>query len=79
VSRVDSIDTFNSLRTDGDFCYQGRDTEIAKKNNIVETYWHDHSLERSWGALSDGTISFSIQFSGEECFFWIFLKETSVM
>jgi hypothetical protein len=29
---------------------------------IVETYWHDHSLESSWGALSDGTICFSIQF-----------------
>jgi hypothetical protein len=33
-----------SLRTDcGDFCYQGQDTEIAKKIKIVETYWHDHS------------------------------------
>jgi hypothetical protein len=33
-------------------------TQIFK---IVETYGHDHSLERSWGALSGGTISFSIQ------------------
>jgi hypothetical protein len=29
---------------------------------IVGTYWHDHSLESSWEALSDGSISFSIQF-----------------
>jgi hypothetical protein len=36
---------------------------------IVETYWHDHSLENSWGALSDGTIRFSIQpFSGGNAF-----------
>jgi hypothetical protein len=27
-----------------------------KKFKIVETYWHYHSLESSWGALSDGTI-----------------------
>jgi hypothetical protein len=30
------------------------------KIKIGETYWHDHSLESSWGALSYGTISFSI-------------------
>jgi hypothetical protein len=34
------------------------ETEIAQINWIVETYWHDHSLESSWGVLSDGTISF---------------------
>jgi hypothetical protein len=34
--------------------------KLPQKFNIVETYWHDHSLESSWGALSDGTISFSI-------------------
>jgi hypothetical protein len=28
----------NSLRTDGDFYHQGRDTEIAQKFKIVETY-----------------------------------------
>jgi hypothetical protein len=35
----------NFLRTDGDFCHQGQDTETAKKVNIVETYRYDHSLE----------------------------------
>jgi hypothetical protein len=52
------------LRTGGEFCRQGQDTEIAQ-TKIVKTYWHDHSVESSWGALSDGTISFPIQpFSG---------------
>jgi hypothetical protein len=33
------------------------DTELPAK-----TYWHDHSLIGiSWGALSDGTISLSVQ------------------
>jgi hypothetical protein len=36
----------------------GRDTESAKEFKIVETYWHDHSLESSGGVLSVGTISF---------------------
>jgi hypothetical protein len=49
------------LRTEGDFCHQGQEKEIAPKFKIVVTYWHDHSLESSWGAFSDGTISFSIQ------------------
>jgi hypothetical protein len=41
-------------------------TEIAKTFKIVETYWHDHSLDISRGAPADGTISFSIQpFSGD--------------
>jgi hypothetical protein len=45
--------------SDGDFCHQGRDTEIAQKNfKIFETYWHDHSLESSWGTLSDGEKMF---------------------
>jgi hypothetical protein len=43
---------------------------LPKKFKIVKTYWHDHSLESSWGALSDGAISFLIQpFSGENAFF----------
>jgi hypothetical protein len=25
---------------------------------FIETYWHDHSLESYWGALSDATICF---------------------
>jgi hypothetical protein len=42
--------------TGGDF-FQGRDTEIGRQNTVA-TYWHDHSLESSWGGLSDGTIIF---------------------
>jgi hypothetical protein len=46
----------------GDFCHQ----DIAQ--NILD-FRHDHSLESSWGALSDGTIHFSIQpFSGKKFF-----------
>jgi hypothetical protein len=33
-------------------------TQKLPKVKIVETYWHDLSLESSWGALSDGNISF---------------------
>jgi hypothetical protein len=55
----------NYLRTASDFCHQGWDTEIAQKFKIVETYWHNHSLESSSGALSDGAISFFIQSFGE--------------
>jgi hypothetical protein len=40
--------------------------------------WHDHSLESSWGALSDGNISFSMAMqpvlSVGKCIFLIFLK-----
>jgi hypothetical protein len=72
------ICVFNSLGTDGDFCHQGRDTEIAKKCNIVRTYWHGHSLESTWGALSDGTINFSIQpFFGENAISIFFSKNLS--
>jgi hypothetical protein len=42
---------FNSLRTVEDFCHQGQAQKIVQK-----TYWHDHSLESAWGALSDGNI-----------------------
>jgi hypothetical protein len=43
--------------------------KLPENFKIVGTYWHDHSLESSWGALSDGTISFFIQpFSGENAF-----------
>jgi hypothetical protein len=48
---------------------------LSKTLKIVKTYWHDHSLDRSRGALSDVTIGFSNQpFSGEKCISWIFLK-----
>jgi hypothetical protein len=63
-------------RTDGDFCHRGRDTEIAQKNLRLLHYWHDHSLESSQGAVSDGTISFSIHILGDWCVFWIFLKKS---
>jgi hypothetical protein len=36
-------------RTDG-----GWETKLPKIFKIVETYRHDHSLESSWGAHSDG-------------------------
>jgi hypothetical protein len=64
----------NSLRTDGDFCPQGRDTAIAKKFKIVEIYWLTWPLESSRGALSDGTISFF----GKDAFSE-FLSKTSVI
>jgi hypothetical protein len=32
--------------------------KLPKKFKIVETDWHDHSLEIFWGANSDGTIYF---------------------
>jgi hypothetical protein len=58
--------SFNSSRTGGDFCHQARHTKIAQKIKFVEIYWRDHSLESSWVAPSDGTISFPIHpFSGE--------------
>jgi hypothetical protein len=44
---------------------KGRTQKLAQKFKIVKTYWHDHSLESSWKALSDGTISFSIQVLGK--------------
>jgi hypothetical protein len=53
------IDNINSLRTDGDNCHQGHDTEIAPK--ISKWSQHDHSLESSRGALFDHTISFMIE------------------
>jgi hypothetical protein len=43
---------------------KGGTQKLPQKFKIVETYWHDHSLESSWGALSDDTISFSIIFGG---------------
>jgi hypothetical protein len=47
-----------------------------KKFKNVETYRHDHSLESTREALSDGAISFSTQFSwGNKSIFWILLKK----
>jgi hypothetical protein len=40
---------------------KGRTQKLPQKIKIAETYRHDHSLESSWGALSDGTIRFLIQ------------------
>jgi hypothetical protein len=43
--------------------------KLPPKNKIVETYRHDHSLQSTGGALSDGTISFEIQpFWGKNIF-----------
>jgi hypothetical protein len=51
---------------------KGGKQKLPKIFKIAKTYWHDHLLESSCGALSDGTISFSIQsFLGEKCIFWI--------
>jgi Pyruvate/2-oxoacid:ferredoxin oxidoreductase delta subunit len=62
----------NHLRMDSDFCHKGCDTEIA--HNFLMTI-----RKALWGALSDGSISFSIQpFSGEKSIFWIFLKPSVV-
>jgi hypothetical protein len=44
---------------------------------IVGTYWHDHSLEHTWGALSNGTISFLIQLFWGGINFLNFYKKTS--
>jgi hypothetical protein len=58
---------FNSLRAGH--------KKLPQKFRIMETYWHDHSLESSWEALSDGAISCSIQFVlWGELIFWILLK-----
>jgi hypothetical protein len=52
---------------------KGGTQKLPQKIKIVETYWPDHSLESSSGALSDGTISFSIHsFSGEKFISWFF-------
>jgi hypothetical protein len=40
---------------------KGGTQKLPKTFKGCRTYWHDHSLESSGGALSDGTISFSIR------------------
>jgi hypothetical protein len=56
---------------------KGGTQKLIKQFNIVETYWHDHSLEKSKWALSDGTISLSFPpSSGDKLIFWFFLKKT---
>jgi hypothetical protein len=66
-------------------CWRGGHRKLSKKSiswqfsyiKIVKTYWHDHILESSWGAFSDGNIRFSIHpFSGEEMHFLNFSKKT---
>jgi hypothetical protein len=50
-------------------------TSVTKSRTQKLPYWRDHSLESTWGALSDGAISFVIQsFPGKKFIFWIFLK-----
>jgi hypothetical protein len=55
---------------------KGRTEKLPKTVQIVETYCHDHSLESTWEALSDGTISFSILPSSGNAFSdFYFLKQ----
>jgi hypothetical protein len=50
--------------------------KLPQNFKIVETYWHDHSIESSWGALSDDiTLVFQL-FSGK-MHFLIFFQKTS--
>jgi hypothetical protein len=37
---------------------KGGTQKLTPKIKVDETYWHDHSLESSWGAFPDGTINF---------------------
>jgi hypothetical protein len=54
---------FNPLRTDGDFCHQGRDTEIAQnifklsKPTDMTTHWKGLGKHFLMVPLADGTIS----------------------
>jgi hypothetical protein len=57
---------------------KGGTQKLPQKIKIVETYCHDHSLESSRGALSDGTNSFSTIFEGE-IHFLNFSKKPSVL
>jgi hypothetical protein len=58
---------------DGDFC-QGRQ-KLQHKLKTDETDRHDHSLERSRGALSGGTIRFPMHpFLGKKLFSEFFFK-----
>jgi hypothetical protein len=50
----------NSLKTEVTSVTKGGTQMLPKTFSIVETYWHDHSLESSQGALSDDTLSFKI-------------------
>jgi hypothetical protein len=58
---------------------KGGTQKLPQKNQIVESYWHDHSLESSSEALSDSTISFSINPFQGDSIFWIFLKNLSLL
>jgi hypothetical protein len=54
---------------------KGGKHKLPKNIKIVETYWHDHSLQSTWGALYGGTIIYFI--FGEKYIFWIYLKSLS--
>jgi hypothetical protein len=59
---------------------ESRTQKLTKKFKIVETYWHDHSLESSWGARFYGTISSSFQlFLGGKMHFLNFSQTSSVL
>jgi hypothetical protein len=48
-------------------------TQKTAKFTIIGTYWPDH-----WGALSDGTIGFSIHFQRKNAFSESFRKNQSL-
>jgi hypothetical protein len=45
------------LRTDGDLSPRAEHRNCPKNFKIVETYWHDHSLESSRGVRSEGACT----------------------
>jgi hypothetical protein len=76
VKKNISITAYSTDMTDGDFCQQGRDTEIAKTNLRLSKHT---DMTIHWKGLSDGTISFFIQpFSGKERNFLNFSPKNSL-
>jgi hypothetical protein len=77
---IDSVTrcyNINPLRTDSDFCHQGRDTEIAQ---IILRLSKPTDMNIFWKALSDGTISCSIQpMFGKSMHFLYFPKKISIL
>jgi hypothetical protein len=54
----------------------GGNRGTQKLARLSESYLHDHSLESSWGALSEGTIVFDSTIFEGKCVFSLFLKKT---
>jgi hypothetical protein len=53
-------------------------TKLPKEFKIVETYWHDHSLESSW-ALFWGNNAFYGSLGGNNAFYGSFSKTSDVI